>query len=172
MDINDYSWNEHEREMKLAKAPLAQPKIKILDEPELREKLALLLEELPHAILAEWALNNAEPFLEYLEPSLLGDQRITIAKNMLTKRLAGEASAAELRRAGFIANELAKESTSDVSRYAARVFAQAIATGHMRGHAMVSADYAIKVTNLLCPNDLKKVTELRKRQIACAREMR
>lgn len=52
-----------------------------------------------------------------------------------------------------------------VSRYAARSFAHAIATGHMRGHAMVSSDYAIKVVNLLTSNSLEASTKERRRQL-------
>ena len=54
-----------------------------------------------------------------------------------------------LRQAGFLANTLAKKSVNDISKCSARVFAQAISTGHMRGHAIVSSDYAVKVKNLI-----------------------
>ena len=48
---------------------------------------------------------------------------------------------------------------------------QAIATGHMRGHAVVSSDYAIKVMNLLFPDTMEKVEEERNRQIAIANQI-
>ena len=45
------------------------------------------------------------------------------------------------------------------------------ATGHMRGHAIVSSDYAIKVINILFPNDNLKVEEERNRQIELANQI-
>ncbi|WP_438716051.1 putative immunity protein [Enterococcus sp. AZ109] len=64
---------------------------------------------------------------------------------------------------------MAQESSSELSKYAARIFAQAVATDHMRGHALVSADYGIKVINLLFPMDLLQVTQQREMQLASAR---
>lgn len=57
---------------------------------------------------------------------------------------------------------------SPVSKYAARVFAQSVATAHMRGHAIVSADYAVKVVNLLSPADIVAVRKEREKQMALA----
>lgn len=51
------------------------------------------------------------------------------------------------------------------------VYAQAIATGHMRGHAIVSSDYAIKVMNIISNNDLKLVTEERNKQIHIVKDI-
>jgi hypothetical protein len=51
---------------------------------------------------------------------------------------------------------------------AARVFIQAVATGHMRGHAIVAADYAVKVVNLLSPADIVAVRKEREKQMALA----
>lgn len=52
-----------------------------------------------------------------------------------------------------------------MSKYARRVFAQVIVTGHLRGHAIVSADYAIKVINLKYPNDMDVIITEREQQI-------
>ena len=52
-----------------------------------------------------------------------------------------------------------------MSKYSLRVFAQAIAVGHMIGHAIVSSDYFIKVVDLLYPDNKEKTTEERKEQI-------
>lgn len=76
-----------------------------------------------------------------------------------------------LRNAGFLANKLGQMSKNDLSKYSARVFAQAIATGHMRGHAIVSSDYAIKAINILFPDNRIKVIEERERQIELAKNL-
>lgn len=49
------------------------------------------------------------------------------------------------------------------------MFAQAIATGHMRGHAIVSSDYAIKVINLKYTNNYNIVINERNIQIELAK---
>ena len=49
--------------------------------------------------------------------------------------------------------------------YAARVFDKAISTAHMRGHAIVSMDYAIKVRNLQEADKLELVRKEREKQI-------
>ncbi len=89
----------------------------------------------------------------------------------LQKRIEESIRAFDLRKVGFIVNELAKDSKSDVSKYSARSFAQAIATGHMRRQAMVSSDYAIKVINLLTHNSLDSSTKKRIRQLKIIDEL-
>ena len=86
----------------------------------------------------------------------------------LEERIAGKVSACKLRQAGFLAQQLSQQAKSPVSKYAARVFAQAVATAHMRGHAIVSADYAVKVVNLLSPADIVAVRKEREKQMALA----
>ncbi|KWU60163.1 hypothetical protein AWX17_20100 [Priestia megaterium] len=91
----------------------------------------------------------------------------------MQKRIEESIRAFDLRKVGFIVNELAKDSKSDVSKYSARSFAKAIAiaTGHMRRQAMVSSDYAIKVTNLLTHNSLDSSTKERVRQLKIIDEL-
>src|SRR5699024_4030578 len=125
------------------------------------------LEKLSQKLLAQWALNVAVPYLDYLDNHLKDDPRICLGIETLEKRIEGHIRAYDLRKVGFTnhkllyallfvfhiraydlrkvgftVNELAKESKTNTSKYSARSFAQAIATGHMRGHAMVSSDYA------------------------------
>lgn len=58
-----------------------------------------------------------------------------------------------------------------VTRMALRAVGQAVAAGHMREHAMVSSDYAVRVINLLFPNDLAAVRRERMWQIECLKSM-
>ena len=72
----------------------------------------------------------------------------------------------DVRQAGFKVHQLAKESKDLVLQAALRVAGQAIGTGHMREHAMVASDYAIKVVNLKYPDNMEAVKEEREWQIA------
>ncbi|HJG47362.1 MAG TPA: hypothetical protein K8U70_00580 [Facklamia tabacinasalis] len=169
MKLTEYAWNDHERQLKadgLEKIP-SPYKVKIVDVLAKRTQLEEAFAQLSQADLAKWAILNAERFIQDID---INDSQkkikiITATKAMLLKRIDGQASAYELRQAGFLANTLAKEAVSETSKFAGRVFAQAIATGHMRGHAIVSADYAIKVVNLKYPNDIDAIIAERKQQI-------
>ncbi len=77
----------------------------------------------------------------------------------------GNARMHDVRQAGFKIHQLAKNSHDIVTQTALRVVGQAVAAGHMREHAMVSSDYAVKVINLLFPNDINAVRQERLWQI-------
>ncbi len=77
----------------------------------------------------------------------------------------GNARIHDVRQAGFKIHQLAKSSQDIVVQTALRVVGQAVVTGHMREHAMVSSDYAVKVINLLFPNDINAVRQERFWQI-------
>ncbi len=61
----------------------------------------------------------------------------------------GEARIHEVRQAGFEIHGLAKEQEEEFVKTALRVVGHAVGAGHMREHAMVASDYAIKAINLL-----------------------
>lgn len=144
LEFEEYAWNKHEQQIRETKGfTYSTPKIKIIDNHELRNRLEVMLEKLPQKFLAKWALKVAAEHLDHLDQQLVNDPRIDLGIETLEKRIIGEIRAFDLRKVGFIVNELAKESTTEASKYAARSFAQAIATGHMRGHAMVCSDYAV-----------------------------
>lgn len=173
MDLELYSWNQHERKLKKEgkiKFP-SRYKIPIKDNLELRTDLEEILEVLPHKVLCLWALEYAKNFLNFFDEHLKDDARIFDSEAILLKRVQEKAGAFELRQAGFLANQLAKESKSEIGKISARVYAQAIATGHMRSHAIVSSDYAIKLINLLYPGDSHIVLEERKKQILLAKTL-
>lgn len=171
MSPEEYAWNEHERQLYIAnKIIIPSPyKIKIIDNLAKRNELEHILNKLPQRNLAIWARKNAEKFISYIDIGDAKQKNEIISKTtaILYKRIDAQINAFELRNAGFLANTLAKESVNEISKFSARVYAQAIATGHMRGHAIVSSDYAIKVINLL-RNDVDEAINERNKQILLA----
>ncbi|WP_218697074.1 putative immunity protein [Mammaliicoccus sciuri] len=171
MDIEEYAWNEHERELKKAhKVEIpSKYKVKIQDDIEKRITLETLLEELTQKELVEWAITNAKRFIDDIDIGNDEDKHTIISETeqKLQLRKEGQMSVYELRQAGFLANKLSQRSITEQSKFAARVYAQAIATGH----AIVSSDYAIKVMNIISNNDLKLVTEERNKQIHIAKDI-
>lgn len=172
MKSEDYAWNAHERECyENGQVSLPSPyKLKILDDGQKRLELEQILVELPQQQLAQWAMQHATRFIALIDigDDLKKQQILTQVQEVFEARLAGNVSAYELRKAGFLAQKLSQQAKLPVRKYAARVFAQAVATAHMRGHAIVSADYAVKVVSLLSPADIVAVGKEREKQIASA----
>ena len=172
MKPEEYAWNAHERKFyENDQVILPSPyKLKILDGGETRLELELILCELPQKQLARWAMKMVSSFIPLIdtEDEFEKQKILTQVREVFQARLDGRASAYELRKAGFLANKLSQQAQSQIGKYAARVFAQAVATAHMRGHAIVAADYAIKVRNLQSPDDLQLAVKERKGQIELA----
>lgn len=172
MNINDYAWIAHERRLKKGdniKIPTPY-KISIKDNLDKRVELEQIFELLPQAELARWAIENAERFIKYIDIDN-EDFKYSIiqsSREILFRRINNEVNTYNLRQAGFLANTLAKKSVSEMSKLSSRVFAQAIFTGHMRSHAIVSSDYAVKVQNLISDADVS--TTERNEQIKIARK--
>ena len=174
MKPEEYSWNEWERNHYIneeVKLP-SDYKIKVTDISQKRMELETLLEQLPHKEVARWAVENSQIFIEDIDIESPADKKSILEEtlNVFQQRLEGKKSAYQLRQAGFLANTLSKRSKADISKFAARVYTQAIASAHMRGHAIVSSDYAIKVIQLKGPVDLDRIRAERERQIALARD--
>lgn len=172
MKPEEYSWNEWERNRYIngdVKVP-SEYKIKVTDIPQKRLELEKLLEQLPHKEVARWAVENARKFIEDIENFADKESILEETLNVFQQRLEGKICAYQLRQAGFLANTLSKRSKADISKFAARVYTQAIASDHMRGHAIVSSDYAIKVIQLKDPLDLDRIRAERERQIALAQD--
>lgn len=174
MKPEDYAWNTHEREIyENGQVSLPSPyKLKILDDSQKRLELEQILVQLPQKYLALWAMETSNRYTDMIDigDDLKKQQILTQVQEVFEARLAGNVSAYELRQAGFLAQQLSQQAKSPVSKYAARVFAQTVATAHMRGHAIVSADYAVKVINLQSSDDMQAVVRERKQQIELAKE--
>ena len=164
----EWLWKTLKREDKI-KIP-SPYKVNIKDNIDKRLELENILEGFTQRKLAEWSIENAKRYTKYIniEDVDLQNSIITNTEETLYKRMNGLINAYELRQAGFLANQLSKQSKSEISEFAARVFAQAIATGHMRGHAIVSADYAVKVVNLQFDNADDAIVKERNEQIKLA----
>ena len=172
MKPEEYAWNAHERKFyENDQVILPSPyKLKILDDGQKRLELEQILAQLPQGQLARWAMKMALSFIALIdaEDEFEKQKILTQVREVFQARLDGRASAYELRKAGFLANKLSQQAQSQIGKYAARVFAQAVATAHMRGQAIVAADYAIKVRNLQNPDDLQLAVKEREGQIELA----
>jgi hypothetical protein len=142
-----------------------KPKIKIQDCPQLRQQLEQLSEQTSQLILAQWSLKLAAHILERIGFDYQNNAVIqrAFAANQAWQQ--GNARVHDVRQAGFQVHRLAKSCEDTVVQSALRVAGQAVGTGHMREHAMVASDYAVKVMNLKYPGDMGVVAEEREWQI-------
>lgn len=141
-------------------------KIKINDNSELREKLDLEYESSSQIKMCKYALLLATHILEVVKYEEL--QTPIIIEGFLINEAwqRGEVRMHDVRQVGFKIHKLAREYEDKIIQNALRVVGQSVASGHMKEHAMVASDYAIKVVNLLYLNDIEKVTEERLWQLS------
>ena len=146
---------------------MTKVKIKINDIPELRSSLDTIYEWKTQIQLAQWSLNLAEHILTVVGYDYEAADPV-IKNGFATNRQwqAGMARMFDVRQAGFKVHQLAKVCNDPVIQAALRVAGQAVGSGHMREHAMVASDYAIKTINLKYPNDINAVRTEREWQIA------
>jgi len=140
-------------------------KIRIIDNSELRAKIDELYEKVSQVDLAKWSLLMAKHILDtvgidYNSMDVIVDGFIV---NELWQR--GEVRMYDVRQAGFKIHKIARECDSEIKKTALRVVGQAVSSGHMREHAMVASDYAIKTIGLISSNDTDAITFERKWQL-------
>lgn len=140
-------------------------KIKINDVSELRQKLDQIYEFKSQVDLARWALQLSKYIFTLIDYDYENDSVIAEGFAVNEKWQSGDARMYDVRQAGFKVHKLARRSENPIIQAAIRVAGQAIGTGHMKEHAMVASDYAIKVLNLKYPNNMEVVEKLREWQI-------
>lgn len=147
------------------------PKIKIEDNSPLRSTLDAIYAERSQHELAKWSLSMATHVFALTGYDV--DEFPTVLEALAVNEAwqRAEARVHEVRQAGFWIHELAKATTDPLLQAVLRVAGQAVGTGHMREHAMVASDYAIKAVNLLHPGDSNAVARERQWQIAALRAM-
>jgi hypothetical protein len=140
-------------------------KIKIIDNTALRAKIDELYEHLNQISLSKWAIKCAQHILEdiTIKNNVIAEINNGFATNELWQ--IGKASVADVRRAAFKIHKLARIIENESQKSALRTAAHAIATAHVKEHAMICSDYAIKTIQLLYPDRLHKVTEERQWQL-------
>ena len=139
--------------------------IKKLDDiPELKETLISIYETKSHKDVSRYSLLLAEHVL-----ALTGMPRNETIESCFTVTRAwqgGTAKFQEARQVAFALHHLAREETNPVYVLVYRTLGQIAATPHVKRHALVASDYAVKLINRMFPGDLEKVREMREKQIS------
>lgn len=140
-------------------------KIKINDHTALRHQLDTIYENKSQVQMAQWAIKLAKHILAFVTYDFENCEAIQEGFKINERWQRGEARMHDVRQAGFQIHRIAKECPDLVTQAALRVAGQAVGTGHMKEHAMVASDYAIKVMNLMFPNDMEAVIREREWQL-------
>lgn len=142
-----------------------QVKIKIKDNSELREKIDELYEQISQVDLAKWSLLMAKHILNIVGIDYNSVDEIVEGFNVNELWQVGKARMYDVRQAGFKIHKLARECDNEIKKTALRVVGQAVGSGHMREHAMVASDYAIKTIGLINYNNFEAITKEREWQL-------
>lgn len=140
-------------------------KIKIVDDSVLREEIDKLYEITDQVTIAKWSLAIAKHILYTVGIDYKSIDVIQEGFQVNEMWQSGQVKMHEVRQAGFKIHKLARDSEKEVHKSAFRVVGQAVSSGHMREHAMVASDYAVKVIGLMTENDFDAISEERKWQL-------
>ena len=140
-------------------------KIKIIDNTSLRAEIDELYEQTNQINLAKWAIKCAKHILPLTELEKIDMTSIDNGFKINELWQIGNASVHEVRQAGFKIHEVARQCKSEIAKNAIRTVGQAVGVGHMREHAMVCSDYAIKTIQLAFPDQIDKISQERQWQL-------
>ncbi|WP_443678108.1 DUF3418 domain-containing protein [Neisseria subflava] len=115
--------------------------------------------------LATWAMQCVRHVLPLLTDTAEADA-VHDAFALLERWQNGQADVAQLRQTGFALHKLAKEQQNPVACAVLRAAGQAVGVGHMKEHAPVCGDYAVKSVGLANGQDLQAVSQERQWQLA------
>ena len=149
---------------------MTPPKPRIPDDPALRARLDREHEGASRVQACQYALKLAARILDSIDYHDDG----TVEEGFLFNERwqQGKVRTAEVRRASFKIHKLAKACDQAVAGAALRVAGHAVAAAHVKRHAMVASDYAVKVAALLHRDDMEAVRQERLRQIAQLQEIK
>ncbi len=141
-----------------------EPKIRIDDDPVLRSRLEVKVSSSGSKVLALWAMGLAEHVASSIEDTDSVGEAISLCSEVVDGFIQGTMDAGEIRRRGFAVHALARDADG-AEQAVIRTIGQALSVCHMREHAMVASDYAVKVVNILHPGDGDEVFVERRWQL-------
>lgn len=140
-------------------------KIKINDNKELRKEIDGFYENMDQKTLAKWSLAIAKHILKIVDIDYSSIDEIVEGFKISELWQVKEVRLHDIRQAGFKIHKIARESDSEIKRAALRVVGHAVASGHMREHAIIASDYAVKTIGLITSDNMEAVTIEREWQL-------
>lgn len=137
-------------------------KIKITDDIQIRNQIFELYQTKNQKELANWALKVAVHILEKIN---LDTETIQDKIEILNAWQEDKKTTQEIRQAALSIHQEARNIQDEIQTAALRTLGHAIATGHMKEHALVASDYAIQCINKITQNDPQASSKERTWQI-------
>ena len=137
---------------------------KLDDVSALKEKLISVYETKSHQDVSRYSLLLAEHVLAL--SGMPANETVESCFSVCRAWQEGDAKFQEARQVAFALHRLAREETNPVYVLVYRTLGQIAATPHVKRHALVASDYAVKLVNRMFPGDLEKVREMRETQIS------
>ena len=137
---------------------------KLDDVSALKEKLISVYETKTHQDVSRYSLLLAEHVLAL--SGMPANETVESCFSVCRAWQEGDAKFQEARQVAFALHRLAREETNPVYVLVYRTLGQIAATPHVKRHALVASDYAVKLVNRMFPGDLEKVREMRETQIS------
>ena len=144
---------------------MTKVKIRIRDDAAARSRIDAEYEKSSRSRMCRFASLLSEHIFQLTGYPEKQRDVIREALQVNEQRQRGTAGIQDVRRAAFRVHQLARESRDDIISAALRTAGHAVAAGHMKEHAMVASDYAVKVINLLYPDDMDAVRKEREWQL-------
>ncbi len=144
----------------------SKPKINIVDNAEVRREIDKIVNQSSQVDLSKWAISIAKHVYSALTNDFPYKTKLESEINVNKRWQQGRATVHQVRQAGFNVHKIARECEDETTKAVIRAIGQAISTGHMRAHALIASDYAIKAVGLYSNDNLQLITEERKWQLA------
>ncbi len=140
-------------------------KIKINDNKELRKEIDGFYENMDQKTLAKWSLAIAKHILKIVDIDYSSIDEIVEGFKISELWQVKEVRLHDIRQAGFKIHKIARGYDSEIKRAALRVAGHAVASGHMREHAIIASDYAVKTIGLITSDNMEAITIEREWQL-------
>lgn len=135
----------------------------IKDDVELREELQKIFECKSHKEMVKYSMFLGRHIMDITHTHPC--EEITQAYEISEKWLEGKAKFQEARAAAIKIHRLAHNEEDPVMEKVYRVMVQVAAAPHVKNHALIASDYAIKLINTMHPDNADEVRKERQTQI-------
>ncbi|MBR3356677.1 MAG: hypothetical protein IKG46_02505 [Solobacterium sp.] len=150
---------------------MTRVKIRIRDDTAARDRLDAEYEASSQIRMCRYALQLANHIFQLIDYPETENEMIREAFHVNELWQSGNARMHDVRKAAFRIHQAAKECSDGITAAALRTAGHAAASAHMKEHAMVASDYAVRVINLLYPDDMDAVRKEREWQLTALKSI-
>lgn len=140
-------------------------KIKIKDNNIVRSKIDTLYKKLDQRQATQWALTIASRIADLTHIDIEHNEVLKEWLQVNTSWQEWKSNMHQVRQSAFAIHALARNADSELHKNALRTLGQAVSSGHMKEHAMITSDYAIKTVGILKDYNEDAITQERLLQI-------